>query len=90
MNKIETFGRICQKMQETYAAKNSDYGDSFAKTRSRYPDAICIRLEDKLWRLEQLIGGKERRVADETIADTLLDLANYAVMELVEMEENGK
>lgn len=75
-------------MAEVYAAKNHDYGDSFARLRERYPISILIRLGDKLNRLDTLLTGKNAKVKDESIDDTLLDLANYAVMELVERKMN--
>lgn len=84
MNKIELHKQICGNMHNTYKAKNADYGDSFAKVREEYPEAICIRLMDKLERLKTLYKGGEQRVKDESIDDTLLDIANYAVMELLE------
>lgn len=46
--------------------------------------AILIRLNDKLNRLETLMNGAEQHVSDESVEDTLLDLANYCIMELVE------
>ena len=46
---------ICREMHDTYKAKNADYGDSFAIVREKYPNAILIRLNDKLNRLETLI-----------------------------------
>ena len=79
----EVFREITGKMADVYAAKNHDYGNSFLFTRERYPNAILIRLFDKLNRLDTLIGGESAKV-DESIDDTLVDLANYAVMELVE------
>lgn len=75
---------ICQELFETYKAKNADYGDSFAQVREKYPNAILIRLNDKLNRLETLMNGAEQHVNDESVEDTLLDLANYCIMELVE------
>lgn len=75
---------ICQELFETYKAKNADYGDSFAQVRDKYPNAILIRLNDKLNRLETLMNGAEQHVSDESVEDTLLDLANYCIMELVE------
>lgn len=75
---------ICQKLFETYKAKNADYGYSFAQVREKYPNAILIRLNDKLNRLETLMNGAEQHVNDESIEDTLLDGANYCIMELVE------
>ena len=86
MNKIERHKAICYDMNETYKAKNADYGDSFSKLRAKYPNAILIRLTDKLSRLETLMNGGQQHVSDESIDDTLMDLACYAVMELVERQ----
>lgn len=84
MNKIELHKQICGNMHNTYKAKNADYGDSFAKVRREYPEAICMRLMDKLEQLKTLLKGAEQQVKGESIDDTLLDIANYAVMELLE------
>lgn len=82
--RTEYFSGIVSQMLETYQAKNSDYGNSFAKLRQTYPNSIALRLADKLNRLETLcVRGTEQRV-QESIEDTLLDIATYAVMELVE------
>lgn len=83
MNKIAAHNEICNTLHQTYEAKNADYGDSFSKVREKYPNAILIRLNDKLNRLEQLMNGGVQHV-DESIDDTLLDMANYCIMELVE------
>ena len=86
MNRIEFHRDLCAKLNATYIAKNHDYGDSFAKTRAVVPNAILVRLHDKLNRLTTLMTGENAMVQDESIDDTLLDLANYALMELVERE----
>ena len=86
MDKIAIHRDMCGKLNTTYAAKNHDYGDSFAKTRVVVPNAILVRLHDKLNRLTTLMTGENAMVKDESIDDTLLDLANYALMELVERE----
>lgn len=86
MNKIERHAAICAGLNDLYARKNADYGDSFGKSYHEYGLIMaCIRLEDKLNRLKSL-AKQEARVKNETIGDTLADLANYAVMTLVEME----
>ena len=77
------FREITETMADVHARKNHDYGNSFTLLRERYPNAILIRLFDKLNRLDTLMSGASARV-DESIDDTLVDLANYAVMELVE------
>ena len=43
---------------------------------------------DKLERLNTLLRGAEQQVKNESIDDTLLDITNYAVMELLERRMN--
>ena len=76
-------------MHQTYLDKNHDYGDSFIKVREEVDRAIIVRLMDKLEQLK-VITQKDSKLKDETINDTLLDLANYAIMELVERELEAK
>lgn len=45
-----------------------------------------IRLGDKFNRFKTLSRSVERKVLDESIRDTLIDLANYALMTVLEME----
>lgn len=79
---------ILTEMHELYMRKNADYGDSFAQLRKRYPNFVCMRLFDKLNRLDTLIQpGYEAKVTDEKLEDTLMDIANYAVMEILERRE---
>lgn len=84
--KVEIHRKICESMTDLYERKNHDYGDSFARMREEYDNAILIRIFDKYSRLKTLKSGKVAQVKDESIRDTLFDLANYAVMELVEIE----
>ena len=87
MNKIEKHKEICGKLNTLYEAKNKDYGDSFGKSYKEYGLTMsCIRLEDKLNRLKSLNSNKSIKVKDESIEDTLMDLANYAIMTLIELE----
>lgn len=86
MEKYAIHSKICSELTELYKRKNHDYGDSFGKSFTEYGMAMpCIRLEDKLNRLKSLTR-KDAEVMDETIDDTLMDLANYAIMTLVERE----
>lgn len=87
MNRTDIHSNICDSLKELYRTKNQDYGDSFSKLRTKYGNvAILIRLNDKLSRAEQLMLNGNQQVKDESIDDTLRDLANYALMELVERE----
>lgn len=85
-NKVEIHRSICEALNLTYERKNADYGDSFSKMREEYDNAILVRIYDKYSRLKTLKSGAKQMVEDESIHDTLLDLANYCIMELVEME----
>lgn len=82
--KIEIFCELTNKACETYERKDADYGSSFTKTRELIPNAILVRLHDKLNRVTNLMLKGNQKVSDESIEDTLLDLANYCLMELTE------
>ena len=47
---------------------------------------VRIRLGDKFNRFKTLSRNEEQKVNDESIRDTLIDLANYAIMTVLEME----
>lgn len=80
---------ICSELNALYERKNHDYGDSFHKSFEEYGLIMsCIRLEDKLNRLKQLSNGDDQKVLDESICDTLMDLANYAIMTILELKGN--
>ena len=88
MNKIEKHKEICNRLNSLYEAKNEDYGDSFGKSYKEYGLTMsCIRLEDKLNRLKSLNFSRTIKVKNESIEDTLMDLANYAIMTLIELED---
>ena len=91
MDKIDIHEDLCREMHKLYVAKNADYGDSFAKVRMDIPNAILVRLSDKLNRLKSLMtkSDDDRKVRDESIDDTLMDIANYALLELVERRNEG-
>ena len=85
MTKVAIHQTICEELNKLYERKNHDYGDSFGKSFVEYGMAMpCIRLEDKLNHLKALTRNSSQQVLDESIEDTLLDLANYAIMTLVE------
>lgn len=51
--------------------------------------AILVRMSDKLARISNILG-KEAKVKDESIVDTLVDLANYAAILKVYIENQNK
>lgn len=86
MSKYEIHAKICEELTQIYYNKNQDYGDSFAIVRAKVPDAIRVRLWDKMLRLDNLLSGADALVQSETIEDTLKDMANYCLMELIERQ----
>lgn len=86
-SKADKHLNIVKELNEVYRRKNADYGDSFGQQFAEYGEiSAAIRLEDKLKRFKQLIKNPAQ-VKDESKIDTLLDLANYAIMTVIEMEE---
>lgn len=79
------YENILKELKELYQRKNSDYGNSFSILFRKFGlKSTVIRLWDKLLRLETLCE-KEAQVKDESVEDTLLDMANYCIMTVTEM-----
>ena len=89
MTKVEKHMALCKTLNDIYSKKNHDYGDSFHATYLEEGMAMPrIRLSDKLNRLKSLTRkADEAQVNDESIRDTLMDLANYALMTVLELDE---
>lgn len=88
--KVQRHKIICEEINDLYDRKNHDYGDSFHQTFIEEGMAMArIRLGDKFNRFKTLSRGGDQKVNDESIRDTLIDLANYAIMTVVEMEVAG-
>ena len=86
--KTERHSDICKEINALYARKNHDYGDSFHQTFTEEGMAMPrIRLEDKLARFKSLTKSEVQEVKDESIRDTLIDLANYAIMTVLELDD---
>lgn len=81
---------LCNYLNTLYARKNADYGDSFHKLFEEEGMASSrIRLTDKLNRFKRLSRNYEQNVKGESIRDTLMDMANYAIMTIMEIDRNG-
>lgn len=76
---------ILDNLHKLYTSKNSDYGNSVHDTYEKYGlTSFLVRLEDKLNRA-RTISKQEALVKDEKIEDTLLDMANYAILAVMEL-----
>lgn len=84
---VEKHKNICRCLNDLYAKKNADYGNSFHDSFLEEGWAMPrIRLGDKMNRLKSLTKNGKQEVKDESIRDTLLDLANYAIMTVMELD----
>lgn len=91
MNKYDRHMEICNKLNEIYTKKNHDYGDAFSESYGKYGNVMpIIRLEDKLNRFRNLVMNGNVEVKTESMEDTLLDLANYAIMTVIEIESRER
>lgn len=85
VNGINDVNGLANEMTDLYARKNSDYGNSFEKSMDKFGLVVsAIRMGDKVNRLQSLVTNKsEAQVKDESIADTFMDLACYAIMSVM-------
>ena len=87
-SEVRRFKELTTKMYETFKKKRNDYGPSTRETWEKYgPISMLVRMDDKMNRFKNLvIDDTKRLVEDESIKDTLLDLANYALITILELE----
>jgi len=93
------FYELLGEMRDIHDHKNHDYagdGDPLRNFRQcerwglpAWKGAL-VRLQDKVSRLEAFARQGELAVADETVADTLVDLANYALLTRILFEEAAR
>lgn len=83
---------ICDDIHAMYLQKNAAYGDSFHQL---YADLGIIsavtQITHKYNRLKTLAKDKNNDISagDEPITDTLLDLANYCILTVLEIEREN-
>ena len=87
--------RVLGEMMETFEEKNALYGNSFEESLREWGALVGVsRIGDKMRRLKSLwmSSGCDSGVfvsnggCGESVRDTLLDMANYAVMMIVAMD----
>ena len=75
-----------------YKKKNADYGNSFAEVYKELGfESGLVQILHKVNRIKGIHNNDKAEIENESIRDSLIDLANYALMTVVEMElENNK
>ena len=97
------FYELIEKMATTHSAKNKDYGGgnvlgNFFECLKFGGDpfmGVLYRMSDKWSRICSLVKTKEQAVKDESLYDTLLDLAVYSLLAIIirqewELEKEGE
>ena len=89
MDRLGIYQHILSNLEDTYKKKNSDYGNSVGDTYEKFGDiSFLTRITDKYNRMVNLVcnSNNVRKVKDEALEDTILDLANYCLLWLVERD----
>ena len=85
---VNRFEDITNKMIRIFKKKNHDYGNSFEQSLNEEGLAASrIRMGDKWNRFKQLSKGAKAQVNDESLRDTLIDMANYAIMTVMWLDK---
>lgn len=86
-NNVEQFKQIAKEISELYEKKNKAYGNSFGDTYKKLGIISAItRISDKYNRICNLATSPNINDLNESIEDTLKDLAAYAIMTLIEIQ----
>ena len=84
---LEVMAEIHRRKNNNYASKGTPLSNFDKAQKLGVPawKGVLIRCSDKWSRIEELSNGKIDLV-DESLADTMIDLANYAVIALILLE----
>ena len=86
----DRFKEITDKMFETFKAKNHDYGSSFSNLFKECGMTYAYgHMAEKLERVKSLMKD-DAKVNGEGMKDSLLDLANYAILTIMELDKTRK
>ena len=80
MNDAQKHAKITDEIHEMFVKKNADYGNSFEKSLDEWGLIVsAMRTQEKLDRVKTSLK-QELKVKDESVEDSFLDIANYAIM----------
>lgn len=82
--KIDDHKLLCDFLHSLYVSKNRDYGDSMHPLYEEYGlTAFMIMFSIKISRIKSLMAKGSAKF--ESLEDSLIDLANYAIIAAVEL-----
>lgn len=86
---VNEFINEAEGLADLYAKKNNDYGNSFDKGMDNIGMAYGVgRIYDKVGRLVNLTKHPNNQQINESVDDTLKDLACYSIMMLRYLHQN--
>ena len=86
---MEEYKKIVTETMELCIKKNKDYGSSVQDTFEKFGDiSYLVRITDKYNRICSLLNG-EGEIKDESIDDTIRDMANYSFLWLASRNLKG-
>ena len=86
---VKMFSDLTKEMANTFAKKRADYGQTTTETYDKFgPVSMLTRMHDKMGRLDNLLGKSADNLVGEKVEDTLLDLANYALITILELRKH--
>ena len=81
------FAKLTKQMLEIFKKKNADYGDSTTQTFKEFGlTSYAIRLNDKLNRIKSFCKNGELEVKDESCIDSLMDMASYCLLAVIDIK----
>lgn len=88
----ETIDAASKRLAEILSKKNADYGDAASSPPLLAPHidagtAIIVRMSDKVNRIKHLLEAGKSEV-NESLEDSVLDLAGYCLLYLIVTEKN--
>lgn len=87
---IDPHARVLQELHDTYLRKNADYGDSFAALYAEFgPTYAIAHIVEKTARIRALLKHTAN-VSGESMRDSLMDLANYAILTVMEIDRGSE
>lgn len=90
MTNVEYHKSLCEQLMNTYARKNADYGNSFSDMFRELGAVTAVtRIGDKYNRFKSLAIKNDIKVLEESLIDTLMDMANYCLMTVMEINGNS-
>lgn len=87
----QEFELLTKQMLETFKKKNADYGNSTTQTFNEFGlTSYAVRLNDKLNRIKSFCRKGELEVKDESVVDSLMDMASYCLLAVIDVKNQDK